>query len=96
MGSLQFLPPERREEAFTCYKEHTKSGGYNAHFVFVDKPFITRAPDWQKNEFFYSSGDLASYYHDWEIMVSGEVIFDCNSSGTPHSHAAGYLVAKKP
>ena len=96
MGSLQFLPPQKRQEIFEQFKSHTRCGGYNAHFVFVQKPFIAVAPDWEENEFFYRSGDLASYYHDWEIELSGETIFDCNSSGTPHTHAASFLIAKKP
>jgi tellurite methyltransferase len=96
MGSLQFLLQQQRQEQFEQYKKHTRSGGYHAHFVFVEKPFIAVAPDWQDNEFFYRSGDLAAYYHDWEIVVSGETIIDCNSSNTPHTHAASYLIAKKP
>ena len=32
--------------------------------VFVEKPFVAVAPDWQKNEFFYKSGDLAFHYND--------------------------------
>jgi len=96
MGSLQFLPPQQRQETFERYKTHTRACGYHAHFVFVEKPFIAPAPDWQSTEYFYRSGDLAAYYHDWEIVLSGETIFDCTSSGVSHTHAAGYLVARKP
>ncbi len=96
MGALQFLPPEQRQKHFDTYKKHTCSGGFNAHLVFVEKPFIMAAPDWEKNEFFYHSGDLSFYYHDWEIIKCGEVIFDCNSSNIPHRHAVSYIIAKKP
>ena len=87
MGALQFLPPEQRRRHFAGYQRRTRSGGLNAHLVFVEKPFIKAAPDWQKNEYFYTSGDLAAYYHDWEIIRCEERIVDCNSSGIPHRHA---------
>ena len=53
IGSLQFLPLDQRRSHFEGYKEHTAVGGINAHLVFVEKPFIKTAPDWEKNEFFY-------------------------------------------
>lgn len=64
MGSLQFLPPEQRRKHFERYKQYTNIGGLNAHLVFVEKPFVAVAPDWEKAECFYRSGDLAGYYHD--------------------------------
>ncbi|MBP2652260.1 MAG: transcriptional regulator, family, partial [Firmicutes bacterium] len=96
MGALQFLPPEERQKHFATYKGHTCVGGVNAHLVFVEKPFIAVAPDWEKNEFFYRSGDLASYYHDWEIIQCGEAIFACDSSNIVHRHAVSFIIAKKP
>lgn len=95
MGSLQFLPPEQRGKHFHKYKQHTRTGGVNAHLVFVEKPFIGVAPDWQKNEYFYTSGDLARYYCDWEIMQCEEKIIDCNSANLPHQHAVNYFIARK-
>lgn len=49
MGALQFLPPQLRAQHFERYKQHTSPGGLNAHMVFVEKPFIPVAPDWDKN-----------------------------------------------
>lgn len=95
MGSLQFLPLEQRQKHFDKYKRQTCCGGINAHLVFVEKPFIKTAPDWQRNEFFYMSGDLARYYHDWEIILCEERIINCNSANIPHQHAVNYIVAKK-
>lgn len=94
-GSLQFLPLEQRQTHFDKYKQRTKPGGLNAHLVFVEKPFVETAPDWQPNEFFYQSGDLARYYHDWEILRCEESIIDCNSAGVPHRHAVNRIIAKK-
>ena len=95
MGSLQFLPPEQRQRHFEKYKKQTRMGGINAHLVFVEKPFIATAPDWEKNEFFYRSGDLAGFYCDWEIIQCGEEILDCMSAHIQHQHAVHYIVAKK-
>lgn len=95
MGALQFLPPVKRAKHFESYKQHTCHGGLNAHLVFVEKPFIATAPDWEKNEFFYRSGDLAAYYHDWQIIASEERIIDCNSGNTPHQHAVSCIITRK-
>ncbi len=95
MGSLQFLPLEQRQKHFEKYKRHTCSSGLNAHLVFVEKPFIKVAPDWEKNEFFYMSGELARYYHDWEIIQCKEQIIDCYSANIPHQHVVNYIIARK-
>ncbi len=95
MGALQFLPSQQRARHFERYKQHTSPGGLNAHMVFVEKPFIPVAPDWEKNEFFYRSGDLAGYYHDWEIVFAVEAIIDCMSSNIPHQHAVSCIIARK-
>lgn len=95
MGALQFLPVDQRLKHFERYKEHTQVGGLNAHLVFVEKPFIPLAPDWEKNEFFYRSGDLAGYYHDWEIICYDEQIIDCMSANISHQHAVSSIIARK-
>jgi len=94
-GSLQFLPEGQRQLHFDKYKRGTNIGGINAHMIFVEKPFIQAAPDREKNEFFYLSGDLARYYYDWEILWCEEKIIECNSSGMPHQHAVNLIIAKK-
>lgn len=94
-GSLQFLPLEQRRKHFDKYKQQTKIGGLNAHLIFVEKPFIKLAPDWERNEFFYQSGDLARYYHDWEILRCEEKIVNCNSAGVPHRHTVNCIIARK-
>lgn len=95
MGSLQFLPLELRQKHFDDYKRRTLVGGLNAHLVFVEKPFIEVAPDWEKNEFFYTSGDLARFYYDWEIIYCEEQIIPCNSANIPHRHAISSIIARK-
>jgi len=94
-GSLQFLPLDQRKNHFEKYKRHTCVGGLNAFLIFVEKPFIKVAPDWEKDEFFYLSDDLTRYYHDWEILQCDEQIIDCNSAGIPHQHAVHNIIARK-
>lgn len=95
MGALQFLPLAVRQQHFERYRRCTRPGGINAHLIFVAKPFIPVAPDWEKNEYFYISGDLARYYHDWDIIECGERIIDCHSANVPHRHAINYIIARR-
>ncbi len=94
-GALHYLPPERRAEIFQNYKNFTNKGGINAFSVFVKKPFIEKAPDADPNAYFFKSGEIMTYYWDWEILYCTEEIFDCNSSNIPHKHAVNRIIAKK-
>lgn len=94
-GTLTYIAPPLRYEKFMNYKLHTLDGGFNVFNVFVEKPFIEKAPDWGKDEYFYRSGDLLHYYWDWEIISFEEIIFDCHSSGVPHKHAMNVMIARK-
>jgi len=95
-GTLHYLPPKKRKERFEHLKKMTKISGYNAFSVFVEKPFIAKAPDAEKEVFLFQSGELMSYYHDWEIIYITEEIHDCNSGGVEHKHAANRIIARKP
>jgi tellurite methyltransferase len=95
-GTLQYLQPSIRSETFRHYKKRTCPGGIHAFNVFVEKPWISTAPDWQENEFFYHSGELLGYYRDWRILHVEEFEFDCMSSGVPHRHAVQVMIARKP
>ena len=66
--------------------------------VFVQKPFIVRAPDSARDEslrFPWRSGELFSCYHDWLFHTCKEEVFDCMSGGTPHKHCMDSLIAQK-
>jgi tellurite methyltransferase len=93
-GALHYLPPEVRKQRFQNYKDSTSPDGINALSVFVEKPFIARAPDAEETAFPYKSGELISYYWDWEILYCTEEIFDCMSSGVPHKHAVNRIIAR--
>jgi tellurite methyltransferase len=94
-GTLQYLPPEMREQRFQNYKKHTSSDGVNVLSVFVDKPFIPPAPDGDAMARFFKSGELMGYYWDWEILYCAEQIFDCKSGGVPHKHAICRMIARR-
>jgi tellurite methyltransferase len=94
-GTLQYLPPEVRSQRFQNYKDCTSPDGINVLSVFVRKPFIPRAPDAEETAFPYQSGELMSYYWDWEIFDCTEEIFDCMSSGVPHKHAVNRIIARR-
>ncbi len=94
-GTLQYLPPEVRSPRFQSYKDCTSPNGINALSVFVEKPFIPRAPDAEATAYPYKSGELMSYYWDWEILYCVEQIFDCTSSGIPHKHAMNRIIARR-
>ena len=94
-GTLHYLPPEVREKRFNNYKGSTSPDGINALNVFVEKPFIPRAPDVEETAHLFKSGELLSYYWDWEILFSTEEVFDCMSSGVPHRHAVNRMIARK-
>ncbi|NIQ08018.1 MAG: class I SAM-dependent methyltransferase [Candidatus Korarchaeota archaeon] len=94
-GTLHYLPPQWRKKRFQNYKECTAPRGINAFSVFVDKPFLSKAPDAEDTAYSYKSGELMSYYWDWEILYCTEEIFDCMSSGIPHKHAVNRVIARR-
>lgn len=94
-GTLHYLSPEIRAERIEYFKTLVDIDGYHVFSVFVEKPFVPPAPDAEKNTFLFKSGELMSYYHDWEIIHTAEEIFNCNSGGTPHQHATNRVVARK-
>ena len=93
---FQYLPPENREEFFSVYKKCTKAGGLHAFLVFVEKPFIPAAPDSEPNVHLMRSGEILTYYYDWNFLSFEEKVIDCNSSGVPHRHCVNLMMAVKP
>ena len=92
-GALHYIKPELRGEIMADYKSHVNPGGVAALHVFVEKPFIKPPPEKNENAFNWASGELFTYFHDWYIEHCSEYIFDCDSSGVPHRHAANRLYA---
>ncbi|MNO22329.1 Tellurite methyltransferase [compost metagenome] len=94
-GVLHYIKPDFRDEIFENYKQFTSPDGIHVLNVFVEKPFIAPPPEKEPNAYKWYSGELLSYYHDWFIQESSEVVFDCNSSGIPHQHAMANVIAQK-
>jgi tellurite methyltransferase len=93
---FQCIPATQRPDILENYKHFTKPNGIHAFSVFVRKPFIAPAPDGDPNSNPWKSGELLTYYHDWQIESCSEDIFDCMSSGVPHRHAMSRMIARKP
>ena len=94
-GVLHYIKPKLRKEIFENYKENTNTNGIHIFNVFVEKPFIEAPPENEPNAYPWISGELLTYYHNWEIIKFEEVIFDCQSSGIPHKHAMNIMIARK-
>ncbi|MCL2377847.1 MAG: helix-turn-helix domain-containing protein [Defluviitaleaceae bacterium] len=95
-GTLHYIRPELRDEIMANYKAHVNENGIVAFHVFVEKPFIDLPPDDDLSNFYqWKTGQLFMYFHDWAVEHCSEYIFDCNSAGMPHRHAANRLFARK-
>jgi len=93
-GALHYIKPALRDEVMENYKAHVSENGIVTLHVFVEKPFISAPPEKEENSFHWKSGQLFTYFHDWYIVNCMEYVFDCNSSGIPHRHAANRLYAR--
>jgi len=95
-GTLQYLIPEKRGHFISLLKEYTNTNGLNVLHTFVSKPFIDIAPDAEKSESLWSSGELLLLYKDWMTEHFFEEIKTCNSSGISHRHAHNRIWSRKP
>ncbi len=96
IGTIQYLSPENRRKRFEYFKDRTVPGGIHALFAFVDHPDLPPAPDHMEDEHLYAQGELPHYYAGWEILHSRAFVFDDDSEGIPHQHAAEEYVFGKP
>lgn len=94
-GVLHYISQEKRSIILENYKKHTNPNGIHVISTLVEKPFIKKAPDHEKNAHKWISGELLTYYHDWKIEFFLEEIFDCMSSGIKHQHAINRMIARK-
>ncbi len=94
--ALHYLPPDRYANFFETYKQHTVLGGIHAFLVLVDKPTIKTAPDTDGATYLMKSGEIFTYYYDWNFLVFEEKIIDCCSSGVAHQHCVNLMLAVKP
>lgn len=96
--SLHYLPPKHRAEFFAAYKDKTRPGGLHAFMVMLEKPSIPAPPEQEQEKPVYlmRSGEIFTYYHDWDFLTFEETVIDCNSSGVMHQHCVNIMLAVKP
>ncbi len=95
-GAVQFIRPAVRARQFERFQRMTTPGGLHAMFAFVDHPDVPPAPDTTEDQFPFGRDELQNYYEGWEPLHSEEVIFDDDSGGIPHQHAARVHIARAP
>ena len=94
-GTLQYLQPDKIQPFFEKICRITNPNGINYFNVFVEKSFLAPAPDWDKEETLWKTGNLFSWYADWKIHYLDETIFECSSSSEPHFHCMDSILAEK-
>jgi hypothetical protein len=65
-------------------------------FLIVDHPDVLPAPDWGDYKHLYALGELMAHYAGWQRLYSRSFIFEDDSAGIPHRHAAEEYVFQKP
>ncbi|MBQ4321146.1 MAG: class I SAM-dependent methyltransferase, partial [Oscillospiraceae bacterium] len=98
-GVLHYLPKKKAERLFSALMEHTAPGGLHAMNQFVRKSWLDLPADMEQAEREaepWYTGELASFYRDWNILNMEEVIFPCKSGGIPHVHCMDVVIAEKP
>lgn len=96
IGAVQFIRPAVRQRQFKRFQRSTTAGGVHAVFAFVDHPDIPPAPDTTDDQYPFDRDELQEYYAEWETLHSEEIIFDDDSGGIPHQHAARIHIARAP
>ena len=93
-GTLHYIPKNLRKEIISNYKQFTNPGGAHAFMVPIDKPFILKNPQDDPLEQDWISGEILTYYHDWEIVFFGEEIQDDGQTG--YKWAFNRMIAREP
>lgn len=96
IGAIQYLEPGNRVGQFGHLRERTSPGGLHALFAFTDHPDVPPAPDWGDDEYTYAPGELLDYYPGWTCLYSRAFVFEDDSGGTVHRHAAEEYVFERP
>lgn len=95
-GAIQFVLPKYRRRQFKRFQRATNAGGLHAIFAFVDHPEIPPAPDTTDDQYHFDRDELQAYYEEWETVDTEEIIFDDDSGGIPHQHAARFHISRAP
>ena len=93
-GALHYIPQHLRNEIISNYKKFTNPGGLHTFMVPIYKPFLPRNPQDDPLEQGWLSGEILTYYHDWEIVFFSEEIQDDGDSG--YKWAFNRMIAREP
>jgi len=93
-GALHYIPQHLRKEIISNYKDFTNPGGVHAFMVPIGKPFVPKNPQDDSLEQDWISGEILTYYHDWEIVLFSEEIQDDGQSG--YKWAFNRMIAREP
>jgi len=92
---LHYIPEHLRADIVENCQKHTNKDGVHALSVIVKKPFVQLPHGNEPSIHNWYSGELLSYYRDWEVMDVEEKIIDCDSSDIPHEHVISKVIATK-
>lgn len=93
-GALHYIPQNLRKEIISNYKQFTNLGGVHAFMVPIDKPFVPKNPQDDPLEQDWLSGEILTYYHDWEIVFFSEEIQDDGQTG--YKWVFNRMIAREP
>lgn len=95
LGALDYLKKEWRREILERYKAHTKKDGIHVLSVNINKGTSRVTHDDFMESTDWISGELLTYYYDWEILFLNET---ANTDEKDHniSGVCNQLVARKP
>ena len=94
-GVLQYILLDMRNEIMENLMEYTNPNGIHIHNAFIKKPFIDDPPEKEPIFNYFKSGELFTYYNNWEILECSEYIFSYNSSGIPYKHCMNKVIGRK-
>ncbi len=94
--ALNHLPRRVRQSRLKYFKSATTRGGIHALNAFVLPSGHGPEPELDPGESYYRSGELASYYRDWDGIEERALEFDCRFGDRPHQHSVDALLARRP
>jgi tellurite methyltransferase len=93
-GALHYIPPKTREAAISSLKRSTFPGGIHAHMVPIQKPHIPTDPEADALEQDWRSGEILTYYYDWDLEFFAEEVLD--DSKSDYKFVVNRIIARQP
>lgn len=94
---LQFFSEQKIPSIINHIKDKTKPGGINVIASFISKGERHKAFQAKHSRYVFETGELKSYYDNWEILHYEEYFGAVEDHGEgPHQHLVVELIAQKP